>query len=366
MAIERERRYLLKSIPFFNGPVAAKHLRQVYFPVGDPNSESLRIRTIGGESYFLTGKLGSGESRDEREFDLNSVPGLGEYLMSRLKIEITKLRIKRDGWEIDIYDHPLAGIYLAEIEFKDREPDPPDWLKPFILRDVTDSLNNYMLALLASEIRGLDISPFLYVNLQTKRIPRVVITGGPGSGKSTIMEILKSLRPDLHLVPEVATILMRQVGLSPAGGMANLARFQKFVFATQVTFEDASTAEAKMRNKIMMITDRGVVDSVAYLPNGADDFRQILNCDPESQLSRYDAVVCLAVPPKDVFGEIKGNNPNRSESWEGAMDLDRRTREAWEGHHNFHYIDNSGGWDKKVSDVMSLIDFYVTYNFSSR
>lgn len=360
MAKENERRFLLNGIPHFNGPVTAKHIRQAYFLLGNPEAESLRVRVIGGESYWLTGKEGSGISRDEYNFDINSIDGLGEYLMSKLALEITKLRIERDGWEIDIYDGPLSGIKLAEIErvrkSKLNKLVFPSWLKPFILSEVTDSLNNYKLALLASELKGLNVSAFIHVNQQLRRIPTMVIEGGPGSGKSTIMQILKSDRPDLHLVPEVATILMGQVGISPIGGATSLARFQKAVFNTQVTFENASIAEAKMRNKVLVVTDRGVVGSVAYLPNGREDFKLILNCEPESQYSRYDMVVCLAVPPKDVYDRIKSNNPNRSETWEQAMELDQKTRDAWSGHPNFHYLDNSGGWDGKVSSVLSLIN----------
>src|SRR3989344_672361 len=363
MAQENERRFLLKGIPYFDGPVVAKHIRQAYFLVGDPEVESLRTRVIGGESYWLTGKEGSGISRDEYNFDINSISGLGEYLMSKLTLEITKLRIEREGWEIDIYDGPLSGIKLAEIErvrkSKLNKIVFPDWLKPFIVKEVTDSLNNYILALLSSELKGLDVSAFIHINQQLSRIPRMVIEGGPGSGKSTIMEMLKSLRPDLHLVPEVATILMGQVGLSPFGGPANLARFQKAVFNIQVAFENASVAEAKMRNKVLVVTDRGVVGSVAYLPNGRDDFKLMLNCEPESQYGRYDVAICLAVPPQDIYEKIKSNNSNRSETWEQAMELDRKTREAWEGHPNFYYLDNSGGWDGKVNGVLSLIDSLI-------
>ncbi len=360
MARENERRFLLKGIPFFNGPVVARHIKQAYFPLGNPEVESLRTRVIGGASYCITGKEGSGISRDENNFDINQVTGLGGYLMSKLTLEVTKLRIEHEGWEIDIYDGPLSGVKIAEIE-KTRKRKlnnliTPDWLKPFILKEVTDSLNNYKLALLASELKGLDVSALVHINRHLKKIPRIVITGGPGSGKSTILEMLRSLKPELHLVPEVATILMGQVGISPMGNAADLARFQKAVFSTQITFEDASTAEAKARNKTKVITDRGVVDSVAYLPNGRNDFKSILNCEPEDQYRRYDLVICLAVPPEDIYQKIKSNNPNRSESWAKARELDEKIENAWCGHPNFHYINNAHGWGGKVNEALALID----------
>lgn len=71
--------------------------------------------------------------------------------------------------------------------------------------------------------------------------PRIVLTGGPGGGKTALMRELRAEDPDARrylLVPEAAPLLF-QAGLS-----ARQKAFQRAVVRLQVALEDACAGAA--------------------------------------------------------------------------------------------------------------------------
>ncbi|MBI4280717.1 hypothetical protein HY628_00800 [Candidatus Uhrbacteria bacterium] len=159
MAMEMERRFLVKAVDLSIGDhpelgeAPAKKLMQAYF--GTAPGFALRLRTIDCSQAFLTVKRGSGSIREEweipidYEFARQLFPGCLHFLQKR--------RYYRDGWEVDFYDHPLAGLITAEHEVKDKtELDQiilPPWIKEAV--EVTDRLAAFDLARLAGRLRGL-------------------------------------------------------------------------------------------------------------------------------------------------------------------------------------------------------------------
>ena len=152
MQIEIERKYLLKGRPEFPKPAATLEIDQGYIP-GEKLIERLRRQrdTNGVTRYFRTVKVGSGVSRaeledetDARTFDHLWKLTDGRRLKKRRYVVLNG----DDMWEIDEFtDRPL---WLAELEI-DRADTPvtiPDWLKPVLLRDVTDEreYSNHSLA----------------------------------------------------------------------------------------------------------------------------------------------------------------------------------------------------------------------------
>jgi len=142
MQIEIERKYLLKGRPEFPKPAATLEIDQGYIP-GEKLIERLRRQrdTNGVTRYFRTVKVGSGVSRaeledetDARTFDHLWKLTDGRRLKKRRYVVLNG----DDMWEIDEFtDRPL---WLAELEI-DRADTPvtiPDWLKPVLVRDVTD------------------------------------------------------------------------------------------------------------------------------------------------------------------------------------------------------------------------------------
>ena len=139
MTIEIERKYLLSGLPDFPRVLETLEIDQGYLP----GVERLRHqRSRGGEErFFSTVKTGTGVQRleIEKEIDRATFERMWPDTLGR------RVRKRRyivpngaDEWEIDEFlDRPLV---LAELELE--EPDSPveipDWLRPTLIREVTD------------------------------------------------------------------------------------------------------------------------------------------------------------------------------------------------------------------------------------
>ena len=141
---EIERKYLLRELPPHALTCPAEAIDQGWLP-GTVLVERLRrIRSARGEEWFRTVKTGSGVSRIELEETTTAT--LFEYLWPLTQgCRVSKRRyLVPDGdltWGIDEFtDRDLA---LAEVELP-REDFPvelPEWLTPYVVREVTGEQN---------------------------------------------------------------------------------------------------------------------------------------------------------------------------------------------------------------------------------
>lgn len=191
-----------------------------------------------------------------------------------------------------------------------------------------------------------------------KTIPKFVLTGGPCGGKSTGMKFLanKLLEKGYYpiQVPEAPTILMNS-GVTPVGGVLPLREFQESVIDLILSLEAIAdrTAHAGRHEKPVIICDRGLMDTKAYMPPVM--FEKVMKqkmLDAENMHSRrYHAVFHLqsaALGAEHAY--TKENNTARFETLEEARLADMRTLEAWRGHPNLSVIDNHGRtFDQKLS-----------------
>ena len=328
-----------------------------------PKGISFRVRIKNGSKALLTAKSGRGISRNEDELPDNKVTvETARFLFTYLcEHELEKDRYTLNGWEIDFFKEPLDGIVIAEKEFKSIEEVPtdlqlPEWIGKGI--DVTDSLTSHHLARLATLLKGSNKKAVDYVLKKLKLpIPKIVITGPPCSGKTKIMGIIKEKMPEFHCVPEVATIVMRELGVKPAKDEFQNIEFQKRLYNIQDLFEATSVEFALDEGKKGCALDRGTVDNVGYFPGGLVRFIEHLKTTLEHEYDRYRGVICLEVAPPKIYEIEKTNNPIRMESYEEACALQEKMIEAWQGHPNFYFIKNGpDGWKEKERKVFEVID----------
>lgn len=157
------------------------------------------------------------------------------------------------------------------------------------------------------------------------RPPRVVLTGGPGAGKTAVLELVRRALPaHVRVLPESAGILFG--GGFPRGDSPALRRAaQRAIFFTQRELE--STVDAA--DGSLVLCDRGTVDGVAYWP-GPNDFWDDVGTTMEAQLARYDAVIHLRTPsPEHGYNHV---NPLRVETALEAAAIDERILAAWAAH----------------------------------
>jgi CYTH domain-containing protein len=124
-------------------------------------NKSRRVRIVDNALAELAKKLGKGAVREETEF-MNLSLDAGHYLLDHWSdYRVSKDRYSKDknkyGWTIDFFKSPLAGIIIAEKEFKSAEEIPlnlelPSWIgKGF---DVTDILTTRQIAKMSENIKA--------------------------------------------------------------------------------------------------------------------------------------------------------------------------------------------------------------------
>lgn len=352
---EIERRFLVKKFSAkypFPPNLSSSNFRQGYFEL--PTADSyFRVRIINNQEAILCIKNGKGMKRSETESRTETL-NFGERAFELCTYHLEKVRYWDGRWEIDFFSKPLDGIVIAEIELKsvDEKFEMPKYIEEAV--EVTDSLTSHHLARLASELEGSGMSALpLVFSCAAPIMPRIVLTGGPCSGKSTIMDVMKSI-DGLHRVPEVASIVITQLGIKPRRDFNQ--KFQKLIHKTQKLFEETSAQYASIEGKRGILFDRGTVDGAAYFDGGVIEFEKSLRTKIYLEYFRYDLVICLDVPPEDVYELRSINNPARLENYKQARKLGDKIKKAWQNHHNFVFIGNDGGWDEKVRKVKEAID----------
>jgi CYTH domain-containing protein len=137
---EIERKYLLRGVPPHVLRWPAKEIEQGYLP-GDRLVERLRrVQIDGTTTWFRTVKVGAGITRGEFE-DETTAPVFDVMWPLTEGRRVRKRRYTvPDGeyaWEVD--EFVGRDLILAEVELSapDALVDPPAWLSPYIVREVT-------------------------------------------------------------------------------------------------------------------------------------------------------------------------------------------------------------------------------------
>ena len=195
----------------------------------------------------------------------------------------------------------------------------------------------------------------------SKRIVKVVLTGGPAAGKTTLISrILKEFEQEdgwrVITIPETATELISGFGIKPFGNCMSMLKFQDFVIADQIHKEKLAlwAAETVPEENILILYDRALMDDKAYISD--EEFAATLagfeGRTEETVLAGYDAVLHLVTCAKGAEFAYNLGNEARTESIEYAREMDDRTLRAWSGHPNLRIIDNAINFEDKINRAM--------------
>ncbi|MFL5273996.1 MAG: CHAD domain-containing protein [Anaeromyxobacteraceae bacterium] len=138
--IETERKYLLASLPPRAAAEGGDEIEQGYLPGELLRERVRRVRGAGGERYWRALKQGAPPRRLEAEEETTREMFEGLWpLTAGHRVRKVRRRV-RDGsltWEIDQFTD--RDLVLAEVELPPSapEPPPPEWLAPFVIREVT-------------------------------------------------------------------------------------------------------------------------------------------------------------------------------------------------------------------------------------
>ncbi len=187
--------------------------------------------------------------------------------------------------------------------------------------------------------------------MKTERCCRIVLTGGPGGGKTTAADLYRrEIGTEVVVVPEAATLLY--TGGFPRSEEPEVRKaIQRAIYHVQVDLEDAHSAHYRSR---VLLCDRGTVDGAAYWPGEPDEFFAHLGTSLDDELARYDAVVFFETAAVGGIS-IEGGNPARIESNEEAVRLDLRLRDLWSKHPNFVLVPHHASFIKKVTSGLEQV-----------
>lgn len=193
------------------------------------------------------------------------------------------------------------------------------------------------------------------------RCCRVVLTGGPGGGKTTAADLYRrEIGEQVVIVPESATILY--LGGFPRGGEVGVRQAtQRAIYHVQLNLEDAQAAHFHSR---VLLCDRGTIDGAVYWPGKPEDFFTNLGTSLEDELARYDAVIFFETAAVGGI-TIEGGNPARIESMEQAIVIDRKLKSLWSKHPNFVFVPHEKSFISKVNsglrELAKIVDQHGTH-----
>lgn len=188
-------------------------------------------------------------------------------------------------------------------------------------------------------------------DLETGRAPKVlVLTGGPGAGKTAVLETAgRQFCEHVGVLPEAATLLFR-AGFPRQPGAASRAATQRAIYHVQRELELLAAESGKYA---VVLCDRGTLDGLAYWPFREADFFAQLHTTVEAEYARYAAVIHLRAP--SATDGYNHRNPLRIETAEEASAIDQRIERAWSGHPRRFTVESQPDFVHKLRSAMSLI-----------
>lgn len=177
---------------------------------------------------------------------------------------------------------------------------------------------------------------------------RIVLTGGPGAGKTAVLEVLRAaMCRHVRVLPEAAGIVFG--GGFPRGTELELRRAaQRAIVHVQHELE----ATLVGADAALVMCDRGTIDSAAYWP-GPDDLWMAVNSSHDAELARYHAVIHLRTP--SASHGYDHSNPIRIETAEEAAAIDDRIAIAWRHHPRRFEVPATQDFFAKVTQAIALV-----------
>lgn len=180
---------------------------------------------------------------------------------------------------------------------------------------------------------------------------KIVLTGGPGGGKTTAAELfMREFRDRLNLVPETATALFKG-GYPRVPDPTVIRLMQSSIYNVQ---ENMEAIYHHLFPQHILLCDRGTVDGAAYWPGPYEDFFTSMGTTIEEELGRYEIVIFFETAAAGGF-PIDLGNIVRTEGRTEAVELDLKLQELWSGHPNYIFIPNHSSFFTKIEQSISIL-----------
>jgi predicted ATPase len=178
---------------------------------------------------------------------------------------------------------------------------------------------------------------------------RIVLTGGPGAGKTAVLELVRQFFcQHIQVLPETASILFS--GGFPRGESTGTRRAtQRAIYYVQRELERSADEGS---SSAIVLCDRGTVDGVAYWPGPGELWTEV-GAALDEELARYDAVLHLRTP--SAASGYDHSNPVRVESAAEAARIDERILRAWERHPRRYVVESAVDFLEKAHRAIEFL-----------
>lgn len=191
---------------------------------------------------------------------------------------------------------------------------------------------------------------------------KLVLTGGPSGGKTTLaMALQREFNQKLVVVPESASLLYAG-GFPRKPDAKSVQHRQRAIYYVQRELEGMFADEYANH---LLVCDRGSLDGLAYWQGETTDFLGTLETTIERETARYDWVLHLDTAPENYYDLT---NPLRIESYDEAWRLNEKIKAAWNNHPQRFVIENEGHFLDKLHRSLFVVecilakDSYETIN----
>jgi hypothetical protein len=190
-----------------------------------------------------------------------------------------------------------------------------------------------------------------------KKRPVIVLTGGPGGGKSTLIEDLKrdpAWTGRFVALPETVHYA-RFATISPHDKL-----LQRVIVHLQMALEDGLDHALGPQDSRLIICHRGSLDPLAFWRQRdwpEAEFFSFTGTCLEDHYRRYVAVIHLVTSAEGVPSEYtRWPVAHRPEEADEAICLDRWLNQAWSGHPHYFRLSNEGrDWPAKSREARNIL-----------
>lgn len=180
---------------------------------------------------------------------------------------------------------------------------------------------------------------------------KIALTGGPNSGKTTALSVLReTFGPQVELVQEAATLVFSGGFPRRDNSIPHIEAAQQIIFFTTQQLEELAE---KSSSAPLIVCDRGTVDAAVYWPAGPEDFFRRMNTSLEKELARYDAVLHLSPPDNPAFYQ---STQVRTENLDQAFEIDRKILHIWEKHPHRVVVGGTEHFLEKAETIKNLVE----------
>lgn len=190
------------------------------------------------------------------------------------------------------------------------------------------------------------------------RLPIIALTGGPGGGKTTLIDELRrdpAWSGRFAALPE-AISLMSGMAISPRERL-----FQRIMVHVQMALEDGLDRAFAAESGRFILCHRGSLDPLAYwLDRGwqEDEFFAYTGTTREEHYRRYAAVIHLVTAADGAEHAYRcWPEAHRPETTEDSIRIDQLLQQVWSGHPRYYRINNVGrDWMAKSKEARMILN----------